>query len=168
MDYVSYSEKWHFQLLDDTDGISLERLDPQGLSNNSNNWHSAAEAIGFGTPGGKNSQFIAALYAGDFSFTNPSISPDNDGFEDVLHIQYAMQEPGMVGNLTIYDDRGRVIRHLLQNELLAKSGTFIWDGVTENGTKAAIGSHVAVFEAYSIHGGAIFVKRKPFLVAGKL
>ena len=168
MDYVSYSEKWHFQLLDDTDGISLERLDPGGLSNNPHNWHSAAEAIGFGTPGGKNSQFIAALYAGDFSFTNPSISPDNDGFEDVLHIQYAMQEPGMVGNLTIYDDRGRVIRHLLQNELLAKSGTFIWDGVTENGTKAAIGSHVAVFEAYSIHGGAIFVKRKPFLVAGKL
>lgn len=50
MDHVSYSEDWHFALLDNTEGISLERIDPFGLSNHASNWHSAAEAVGYATP----------------------------------------------------------------------------------------------------------------------
>lgn len=168
MDKVSYKDEWHFKLLDVTDGVSLERIDPNGISDNSNNWHSAAEAIGFATPGGKNSQFIPALTNGDFHFTNSTVSPDNDGFEDVLQINYEMNEPGLLGKFTIYDDRGRVVRNLFNNELLATSGTFIWDGVTDSEVKASIGTYVAVFEAYSLDGALIYTKTKAFVVAGKL
>lgn len=168
MDKVSYTEDWHFKLLDVTDGVSLERIDPKGESDNQNNWHSAAEAIGFATPGGKNSQFYPAIMNGDFNFTSSTISPDNDGFEDVLQITYEMGEPGLLGTFVIYDDRGREIRRLFTNELLGATGTFVWDGVSDDEVKASIGTYVAVFEAFSIDGALIYTKTKAFVVAGKL
>jgi hypothetical protein len=168
MDNVSYSDDWHFQLLDVTDGVSLERIDPLGNSNSASNWHSAAEQIGFATPGGKNSQYRPTVSSGDFSFTSNTISPDNDGFEDVLQINYEMAETGLLATLTIYDDRGRIIRSLFKNELLGSSGVFNWDGVTDSGVKASIGTYVAVFEAFKVEGASMFAKSKAFVVAGKL
>lgn len=168
LDKVSYTEDWHFRLLDVTDGVSLERIDFEGNSDDVNNWHSAAEAVGFATPGGKNSQYYPALETGDFSFTSETISPDSDGYEDILQVYYEMSEPGLLGTFTIYDDRGRKIIELFANELLASSGSFKWDGVTEENTKASIGTYVAVFEAFHINGGLMFTKRKVFVVAGKL
>ncbi|TXI83843.1 MAG: hypothetical protein E6Q38_02795 [Crocinitomicaceae bacterium] len=168
MDKVSYTSDWHFSLLDVTDGVSLERIDPAGVSDNASNWHSAAEAIGFATPGGKNSQYYPAVSNGNFSFTSETVSPDNDGFEDVLLISYEMTEPGLLGKFTIYDDRGRLIKSLFSNELLATSGTFSWDGVTDKDVKASIGTYVAVFEAFSLDGETQFSKTKAFVVAGKL
>lgn len=168
LDKVSYREDWHFSLLDNTDGKSLERIDPSGPSNDRNNWHTAAEAIGFATPGRVNSQLNPAIMNGEFSFTSETISPDNDGFEDVLQVNYEMTTPGLVGDFTIYDDRGRKIATVLSSELLALTGTFVWDGVREDNTKASIGTYVAVFEAFDIDGGIVFAKRKAFVVAGKL
>lgn len=168
IDNVSYTEDWHFQLLDNTDGVTLERIDPAGISNDQNNWHSAAEAIGFGTPGAKNSQYRPAELNGDFNFTSQTVSPDNDGFEDLLQVNYEMDEPGLLGTFTIYDDRGRMIRKVFSNELLATSGTFVWDGVTDDEVKASIGTYVAVFEAFGLNGSLMFTKTKAFVVAGKL
>ena len=168
IDKVSYSDDWHFKLLDNTDGVSLEKIDPSGPSDDSNNWHSAAEAIGFATPGGKNSQYLPALMSGEFTFTSQTISPDNDGNEDFLQINYSMSESGLLGKFTIFDDRGREVRTLFSNELLASSGTFTWDGISDKGVKAKIGTHVAVFEAFSTNGTLIYTKTKAFVVAGKI
>lgn len=168
LDKVSYTDDWHFKLLDVTDGVSLERIDPNRESDDQNNWHSAAEAIGFATPGGKNSQFYPAIMNGDFNFTSSTISPDNDGFEDVLQVSYEMSEPGLLGSFVIYDDRGREIRKLFSNELLGTQGAFVWDGVSDDEVKASIGTYVAVFEAFSTDGALIYTKTKAFVVAGKL
>lgn len=168
MDAVSYTEDWHFTLLDETDGVSLERIDPSGISNDSFNWHSAAEAIGFGTPGGKNSQYYPVVTNGEFHFNSPTVSPDSDGFEDILQISYEMSEPGLLGTFTIFDDRGRTIRTLIQNELLASYGSFTWDGTTDDQVKASIGSYVAVFQAFNADGGLYFTQKKAFVVAGKM
>jgi hypothetical protein len=168
LDKVSYDEDWHFRLLDVTDGVSLERLDFTQPSDNKNNWHSAAEAVGYATPGGQNSQFYPAVANGTLSFTNDVISPDNDGFEDVLQINYELTEAGMLGKFQIYDDRGRLIRTLFSNELLGTSGTFVWDGVRDDDTKASIGIYVAVFEAFGVDAGLFYTTRKSFVVAGRL
>lgn len=168
MDRVSYSDEWHFKLLDDEDGKSLERIDPDGPSNDANNWHTAAEQVGFGTPTVKNSQYYPAIQNGEFLFTSNTISPDNDGFEDVLQINYQMVEPGLIADFTIYDDRGREIAKVLESELLGIEGTFVWDGVRSDNTKASIGVYVAVFEAWSLDGGLIFTQKKAFTVAGQL
>ena len=168
MDKVSYKKDWHFRLLDGTKGKSLERIDPAGPSDDKNNWHTAAEAIGFATPGAENSQYYPVVSNGEFSYTSETISPDNDGFEDVLQINYEMAEPGLVGTFTVYDDRGRKISTVFQSELLASRGTFIWDGVREDNTKASIGIYIGVFEAFNIDGSIVFTKKKPFVVAGRL
>ncbi len=165
---VSYLDAWHFDLLDNTDGVSLERIDPNGASSSEFNWHSAAESIGFATPGRINSQYLPALTNGKLSLTSEVISPDNDGFEDILQINYQMTEPGLLGKVTIYDDRGRLIRNLFSNELLATSGSFTWDGTNDSQTKASIGVYVLVFEAFSTNGGVFFVKKLAVTVAGKL
>jgi len=79
-----------------------------------------------------------------------------------------MAETGLLATLTIYDDRGRIIRSLFKNELLGSSGVFNWDGVTDSGVKASIGTYVAVFEAFKVEGASMFAKTKAFVVAGKL
>ena len=168
IDKVSYNADWHFSLLDDTDGVSLERIDPDGESNESFNWHSAAESIGFGTPGRKNSQYIPAVYNGSFSFTNNVFSPDSDGFEDVLQVSYEMNEEGLLGQVTIYDDKGRIIKNLFSNELMGSSGSFSWDGTTNEGVKASIGVYVMLFEAFSTDGSVFFTQTKACTLAGKI
>jgi len=168
MDKVTYQEEWHFNLLDETDGVSLERIDPEGPSQEKSNWHSASEPVGFATPGGKNSQYRPVVTNGSFSFTSGTISPDNDGFEDVLQVAYALAEPALLGSCFVYDDRGRLITTLFKNELLGTTGSFTWDGVTENGVKASIGTYVLIFEAFSTGGGLFYTESKAFVVAGKL
>lgn len=168
IDMVSYEDDWHFQLMDDDDGKSLERIEPDAPSNSRDNWHTAAENIGFGTPGGENSQYYPALSNGAFSYTSETVSPDNDGFEDVLQINYEMNAPGYVGTFKVFDDRGRQVATVIDNELLSVTGTISWQGVTDEGTKASIGPYVGIFEAYDVGGGLIFVGKKVFVVAGNL
>ena len=168
IDQVSYLDTWHFKLLDNTDGVSLERIDPNGPSSSSFNWHSAAESIGFASPGRKNSQYLPALTNGNFNLSSELISPDNDGYQDVVQLNYQMSEAGMLGKVTIYDDRGRLIRTICSNELLGSEGTFSWDGLTDNFVKSSIGVYVLFFEAFSTNGSLFFAQRKAITVAGKL
>ena len=168
IDQVSYLDTWHFKLLDNTDGVSLERIDPNGLSSSSFNWHSAAESIGFASPGRKNSQYLPALTNGNFNLSSDLISPDNDGYQDVVQLNYQMSEAGMLGKVTIYDDRGRLIRTICSNELLGTEGTLSWDGLTDNFVKSSIGVYVLFFEAFSTNGSLFFAQRKALTVAGKL
>ena len=168
IDKVSYLDSWHFKLLDNTDGVSLERIDPNGASSSGFNWHSAAENVKFATPGRINSQYLPAVSNGTLSLTSEVVSPDNDGFEDVLQANYELTENGLLGKATIYDDRGRVIRELFKSELLGSKGSFSWDGTTDTQVKTSIGVYVLVFEAFSTNGGVFFTKKLALTVAGKL
>ena len=168
MDTVSYSTDWHFPLLESTDGVSLERIHSDGPSNAKSNWHSAAEAYGFASPGMKNTQDMQGETGGDFSLSHAIISPDNDGKDDVIGFHYEMLEPGMLGTLTVYDDEGREVKKIMNNELLGISGNVTWDGITKDQFKANIGTYIAVFEAFSLNGQSTVNKRKAFVVAGRL
>jgi hypothetical protein len=168
IDKVSYLDEWHFDLLDNTDGISLERIDPNGSSDSEFNWHSAAEDVGFATPGRKNSQYRPAVSNGEITFTEDIFSPDNDGYQDILQVTYNLTNSGLLGKAQIFDDRGRLVRTIFTNELVGSSGTFTWDGTTDQQVKASIGVYVLVFEVFSTDGGVFFAKQKAFTLAGKL
>lgn len=152
-DKFAYSSDFHFALLRDDDGVSLERLDFDNPTQDASNWHSAAEAVGFATPGVQNSQFTPTKSTNNFVSVSPELfSPDNDGFEDLLTISYSMDAPGFVGNLTIFDANGRLIRTLVQNQLLSTQGNFTWDGTTNDNLKARIGRYVILFEVFDLEG----------------
>ena len=79
-----------------------------------------------------------------------------------------MNESGYTGSFTIYDDRGRLIAEVIKSELLGTEGTFVWDGIKKDGTKATIGTYIGIFEAFLVNSGDIFTKKAVFVVAGKL
>lgn len=168
LDRVSYLTNWHFSLLDSDKGKSLERINAADPSQLSDNWHTAAESVQFGTPGRVNSQFVPQVSNGEFSLSNKVFSPDNDGFEDVLQMRYKMSENDLLAKITIYDEYGRVIRKLKENEYLGTEGLFTWDGVDENGQKASIGQYIVYFEAFRPNGGSVYRDKKVCVLAGKI
>ena len=166
-DYFSYDEDLQFGLINNPDGISLERIDFDRPTNESTNWHSAAESAGWATPGLENSQYYPGQITSDAVSVEPEIfSPDNDGFDDILNINYTMANPGFVGSVTIFDANGRIIRNLVQNELLAAEGTVSWDGLNNKREKARIGVYIVYFEVFDLQGIVSGVK-KTCVVASK-
>jgi len=166
-DYFTYNEDLQFGLINNPDGISLERIDFDRPTNEPSNWHSAAESVGWATPGFENSQYYPGQLTGDMVSILPEIfSPDNDGVDDILIINYHLETPGYVGSVTIFDANGRIVRNLVQNELLAAVGTFSWDGLNNNREKARIGMYIVYFEVFDLQGNVSGVK-KTCVVASK-
>lgn len=168
IDWLNYSDTWHYPLLNSKDGVSLERLNPNAPTHDKSNWHSAAQTVGFGTPGYKNSQTMNISAISDqFKITPEVFSPDQDGWDDVLTIQYNLSQPGFVATLKIFDANGRYVQTIANNELLGTDGYFIWDGINADGSKARIGIHFIWVELIDPSG-----KREEFkipcVVGGKI
>ncbi|MCB9195873.1 MAG: lamin tail domain-containing protein [Flavobacteriales bacterium] len=166
-DQFSYDSDMHYPLIKDDNGVSLERIDYSRPSGDKTNWHSAAENVGWATPGRENSQYYPGVITEEMISTSPEIfSPDSDGYEDVLNIAYTLDAPGYVGNVTIFDREGRVVKYLLRSELLATEGIVTWDGTNNNREKAAIGVYLIYFEVFDLEGNVSSVKKSTVL-AGK-
>ena len=153
IDEVRYKDDWHFKLIDDPEGVSLERIDPAGTSQDPANWHSAASTAGYGTPTYKNSQYKQTQQIdATIEIMPKTFSPDNDGHDDVTTIQYKVSEPGYIANITIYDSQGRVVRSLVKNGTLGTSGLWNWDGLDENQKKLPIGIYIVYTEIFNLQG----------------
>ena len=168
LDNFSYDADLHFELINDVEGVSLERIDQNAESNNAFNWHSAAEAAGWGTPGIENSQnYINGSSGMFFTVETPVFSPDNDGYEDVGLFSYSMESAGNVANLFIYDHYGRIVKQLLKNELLGAQGTASWNGVTNTGEKGRAGIYIVYFEVFDLQGN-VSAEKKTITLTTKL
>ena len=167
IDKVHYNSNWHLSLLNDTKGISLERINPNNPSQGENNWHSASESCGFATPAYKNSQYINEESINELTISPEVFSPDNDGYQDVLAISYSFNIAGLIGNIHIYDSKKALKRSLVRNELLASNGIFFWDGFTDSKTKAGIGIYIIYFEAFNTKG-VVKKYKKACTVGGRL
>jgi len=167
IDYFKYDEGMQFALLNDSKGVSLERIDFDRPSSDRTNWHSASQTAGFATPAYENSQHYGAAKAdGTINLSPELFSPDEDGINDVLTISYQFDNSGYVGNISIYDSKGRLIKNLVKNELLGTRGSYSWDGIDENKEKARIGIYVVYFEAFDLTGNVKHYK-SPCVVAGQ-
>lgn len=152
IDNLIYTSKMHFPLLVSSKGVSLERIDFNRPTSDKTNWNSASEAVGFATPAYKNSQYLLADGGSGVSITNPLFSPDNDGYYDVLNINYKLDEIGKVANIYIYDSKGRQVRYLIRNQQLQQEGTLSWNGINDDNEKAPIGIYVVYIELFNLSG----------------
>jgi hypothetical protein len=158
VDEVSYFEKWHFALINNNEGVALERIDPNDSSQKQSNWHSASSTAGYGTPTYKNSQYKQTNSANAVIEVSPKVfSPDNDGHDDITTISYEVTEPGYVANITIFDANGRLVRYFIKNALLGLKGSWNWDGLNENGQKLPVGTYIIYAEIFNLQG-----KKKQF------
>jgi hypothetical protein len=168
IDQLRYSPAWQFALLNDDKGVSLERISFNRPTQDSTNWHSAAESVGFATPAYRNSQYSDVESDGSEVSVTPEIfSPDNDGYHDVLFIHYAFDRPGYLANAKIFDSQGREIIHLIKNQLLGTDGSFTWDGITASRQKAPLGIYVLWLEVFH-ESGRVKKFKKTFVLAGRL
>lgn len=167
IDAFNYSEDMHYPLLNYVDGVSLERIS-FNPTQDENNWHSASEASGFGTPAYLNSQYITT---GDFSeqiIVDPEIfSPDNDGYNDVVGIKYAFNQPGYMMTVNIFNAGGYLIRKLVNNQYLGTEGSVNWDGIQDDNTKASIGIYIFFIQVYDLNG-TVKKYKKTAVLAGRL
>lgn len=161
LDRVSYDEDWHFQLLDEDKGVSIERISPEGVSDDPDNWQSASFSSCFGTPGEENSQFFGnELMFDDIISVEPEVfSPDSDGFQDFALINYEFADPGFTANASIYDSRGRRIVDIAKNEIVGATGSWKWDGIDSDGGQAPIGIYVVHLKAFNLEGDIIESKQ---------
>src|SRR5688572_968701 len=153
IDEVKYQDDWQFALLANSDGVSLERIDPDGPSQNAGNWHSAASTAGYGTPTYKNSQYkLLESINATVEVTPKVFSPDNDGRDDVATIQYKTTESGYIANITIYDVNGRPVRNLIRNGTLGLQGYWTWDGRDDKRMKLPVGTYIVFSEIFNLDG----------------
>jgi hypothetical protein len=169
IDKMVYSTALHFALLNDLDGVSLERINYDRPSNDNTNWNSASSNVGFGTPAYRNSQFspLVETQSGTVSISPEVFSPDGDGFDDVVNFGYEFDTPGFTGTLSIYDSNGRLVKYVGRGILLGTSGQYSWNGINEQGEKAQLGIYIFVLDAFTLDGKTSNIK-KPFVLAGKL
>jgi hypothetical protein len=82
----------------------------------------------------------------------PVFSPDNDGRDDFLMVQYELDGPGYMARIVIYDAGGRPVRHLVRNALLGMKGSWQWDGLNDQLAPLRVGPYVILTEIFNLQG----------------
>ncbi len=168
IDAFDYSEDMQYPLLNYVDGVSLERASFDNPTNDKNNWHSAAEAVGFGTPAYQNSQFIKeGGFVEEITIEPEIFSPDNDGYNDVVSINYTFDQPGYMMTANVFNSGGNLVRKLVNNQYLGTEGAVNWDGIQDDNTKASVGIYIFFIQVFDLNGNVKKYK-KTTVLASKL
>ena len=155
VDQMTYDEQMHYPLLKETKGVSLERVSWEAPSGQADNWHSAAEAVHFGTPGYRNSMMAAQQESeveNPITVTPSVFSPDGDGFDDHCQFTYQLDSAGCTLNAYVFSADGQLVRHLVKGELVADQGCFVWNGLDSRGSRVPIGIYVVITEVFDMEG----------------
>lgn len=167
IDRLDYTEKMHLSILNTVKGVSLERVSFNKAANETGNFVSAAASVGFATPGYINSvQEDPELKKDEITINTKIFSPDGDGFDDTLKISWKLKHYGNIATVSVFSDRGLLVRKLIKNESIAVTGTESWDGLNDRGEPCPYGIYFVVFNSFDINGSSVKLK-KAFAVAGK-
>jgi hypothetical protein len=159
LDSFTYNKSWHNPLIANTEGVSLEKINPNLSPMQASSWQSAAQTVGFATPAQQNSQFfsidtpsVSGVPKTVFELEKKSFSPDGDGFDDFLRLNYRFDKAGYSASIRIFDDKGRLVKTLINNELMSIEGFLNWEGDTDEGLKIRIGIYIVFIEWISPQG----------------
>ncbi len=153
IDELFYTDKLHAPLLADEEGISLERISFLAATNDTKNWYSASTESGHGTPGYQNSQVeLENVNHPKITFKPEAFSPNFDGYNDEYQIQYELDKPGYMANVSVFDAAGRFVLKLARNEILGTNGVLVWNGEDETGQRQNLGVYIVLVEIFDIEG----------------
>jgi len=170
LDRFAYLDDYHYPTLSDDEGVSLERISLNIPTQNIDNWHSASSIVGYATPGYENSQAQELSSEGSEVFLDKKVfTPNLDGEDDVVGIQYQFDFPGANVRVIVYDIQGHLIRTLQQNILLDPApGVFFWDGFDDNQKRAPLGTYIINFEVVNDDTGERKQYREVVVLGDKL
>ncbi len=156
IDKFHYDKNFHNPLVNNPDGVSLEKTNPKAFSNNPVHWQSASATSGFGTPTLENSQMLKTK-SKSATLSTKVISPNGDGRDDYCLINLENRKQAEFVNIRIIDSEGKIIKTLAKNLSISAAGAqFTWDGTLENNSKAPIGAYLLHIETYAYDSEASF------------
>ena len=168
IDFLKYSEDYHSPLIKDDEGVSLERISFTNTTNDPLNWRSANASTGYATPGYVNSNARSENPLENSGIEIiPEIFSPNAGFNDFASIQYKFDQDGYIANVRIYDQQGRPIKEITNNEAIPVEGAFRWDGDYSDGTKARSGYYLVWFEVFDLSGNVKTYRKRVVLASQK-
>ena len=147
IDEFNYSDDMHYPLLIVKEGVSLERINPTLPASLRENWHSASSSVDYATPTKENSQFRKSDTINNMiEIIHTYFSPNNDGLNDLLTINYKMPNPGNSISIYAFNFNGMMVRKIVDNQLCGTSGTFIWDGLNQHKQRVNSGVYIIFAE----------------------
>ncbi|MDR2284093.1 MAG: lamin tail domain-containing protein [Sphingobacterium sp.] len=167
VDSFYYNVAMHAPWINNPKGISLERQSYDEDSNKPDNFKSAATIVGGSTPGFRNSTATDSLCKkNDIFLTSKTVSPDSDGFEDELEINYILNDSDYLFNLNIYAETGRLVNRLIRQESGGSEGKITWDCKDEKMQKSPSGHYIYWLEIYR-ENGAREIFKGAFIIVHK-
>lgn len=152
-DEFSYSEKMHAPLVNNADGVSLEKV---SFRKNQNRWASASSDVKYATPGSQNSQaendFLEQYFVAEPLVFNPYQTSD----KPETKLSYKLSQEAQNASIIIVDKHGRKVKTLGNNLLLGTSGHIAWNGTDDYGNVLPVGYYVFVIDVYSTHNAQKF------------
>lgn len=159
LDESTYNEDWHSPVLLSREGVSLEKRASQFNGGDPMTWQSASTAVGYATPGLKNSSSATHDSSSQFvSLIDDSFSPNGDGNKDVLEIYIQPDKAGYDLQVSIFDFNGHPIRDLVNRALIGDHYHVVWDGADNDGHLQTIGLYLVLAEM-AHPDGDLFRKR---------
>ncbi|MDD2797818.1 MAG: lamin tail domain-containing protein [Bacteroidales bacterium] len=159
IDGLSYSEKMHHPFVKNPEGVSLERLNSEQPTSDSNNWQSASSEAGWGTPGRENSQQSKeSNESKEFWLENETVTPDNNGQDDQLRIHYSLSESGYTANIRVYSPSGKLISAIVSNSILSSEGLIAWSATDTTGRLLNPGLYLLFIEYYRFNKSPTRIK----------
>lgn len=146
IDSLHYTDEMHHPDVYDAKGVSLERLSFSKPAIESDNWMSAAETAGYATPGYMNSHTLRANPVnGKITVSGSSISPNNDGLNDMLAISFNGFEKGATANIAVMAANS-LIEYVYSNSLISDRGVLVWDARLRDGNLISPGLYILFVE----------------------
>ncbi len=159
MDEMSYDE---YTAL--AEGRSLERIRPDIDGSVQRNWGICIDENA-ATPGRENSLVLTSLAQElQVNLTPNPFTPNGDGLDDQLEIQYELPvEQGLI-SVRIYDMAGRKIAEPVIARAVSHRGKLTWDGELSYGGVAGTGMYICMMLIDDLQGNVIKTLKKIYLV----
>jgi hypothetical protein len=165
LDHFHYRASYHSPFIQNDEGVSLERISWDISAAMPENWKSAGSAVGFATPGFRNSQAAPYALAEEAVVVVPEIFIPAGGQPDFAEIRYRFDQGGYMANVKIFDANGRVIKQVANNAVLATEGFLRWDGDRDDGSKARVGYYMVWVEVVDTHGNVRTIRKRVAIAA---
>lgn len=160
IDSLHYSSDMHQPFIKNHRGISLERQFIKEDSNSKGNFTSAATAVGGATPGFENSK-IREQPAGDNYFEPQSrvFSSTAADYNSSMTFDYNINMVNAMCNFHLYNEKGILVKRLIENKSLATNGAVTWDGKDDQGHPCPSGLYIYTIEIYNDLGETLQFKK---------
>lgn len=160
IDKFGYNESMHSPFLQNFDGVSLEKINFDLETQNNNHWKSAAQSVGFATPGFQNSHFIElndSLIS--FEIIPEVFSPNGDGYEDfvVFKPNFSLEDYRIT--ISIFNIQGDLIKIVVNNQIGTPNTLYSWDGSDLHGRLSPTGIYIVKCEMWSLEGKNKIIKK---------